>query len=350
MIMNPQWRWLTCAALSLVLASCGDSDSDGGGGTSISDGGTSTSDGGKSASDGGLTADGGSTEGCASENPSSPDGPDPWGGCWPGPSNTGIPEGTTLTPYAGPCEIQTAGTVIDAVTVDCILNIRAADVKITRSQINGGVNVPSNAPSNASFTITDSNIHIGDNLNTGLMRRNFHANRVEITGGRRSAYCAKDCVIENSWAHAQGGDPGGKAHFSGIRMEQGLTARHNSITCEAERGPGTGCSAGLTGYGDFAAVQGNLIERNIFYRGDGGGSTICAYGGSSGADGSKPYGHLAERIRFLSNRFVRSETGHCGNLGTILHFDPTKTGNEWTDNRFLSLDGAADGDVVATGP
>ena len=107
-------------------------------------------------------------------------------------------------------------------------------------------------------------MHIGDNLNTGLMRGNFTANRVEITGGRRSVYCEYNCTIENSWVHDQGGDPGGDAHFSGIRMGESTTVRHNTITCEALRGPGTGCSAGLTGYGDFGPVQNNLIENNIF--------------------------------------------------------------------------------------
>lgn len=34
--------------------------------------------------------------GCASSTPNTPDGPDPWGGCWPGPVSTGIPAGTTL--------------------------------------------------------------------------------------------------------------------------------------------------------------------------------------------------------------------------------------------------------------
>ena len=260
---------------------------------------------------------------------------DPWGGCWPGPNNTGVPSGVVLSAYTGSCTITAANTVIDARTVNCILTIRAANVTITRSQINGGVNVPSDAPSSASFAISDSNVHVGDNLNTGLMRRNFSANRVDITGGRRSVYCMTNCTVENSWAHQQGGDPGGDAHFSGMRMEQYTTYRHNSITCEAERGPGTGCSAGLTGYGDFAPIQNDLIERNLFYRGSGGGSTICAYGGSSGDDGSKPYGHLAANIRFIGNRFVLDpDTGHCGNIETVLDFNASRPGNQWTDNLF----------------
>jgi hypothetical protein len=40
---------------------------------------------------------------CPSSVPNTPDGPDPAGGCFPGPSNTGVPAGTTLTNYTGPC-------------------------------------------------------------------------------------------------------------------------------------------------------------------------------------------------------------------------------------------------------
>lgn len=216
--------------------------------------------------------------------------------------------------------------MIDAQTVNCTLQIRASGVRITRSVINGGVDVRS-ASSGYSFTITDSEVRIGDNLNTGLMRANFHANRVEITGGRRSVYCENNCVIENSWVHGQGGDPAGQAHFSGIRMSQNTTIRHNTITCDGLRlPPASGCSAGLTGYGDFAPVQNNLIENNIFY---GGTSTVCAYGGSSQ---SKPYSSGARDIRFINNVFVRGASGRCGNLGAIFSFDSNAPGNSWVGN------------------
>ncbi|HSX42850.1 MAG TPA: hypothetical protein VLF59_02070 [Candidatus Saccharimonadales bacterium] len=40
---------------------------------------------------------GGGSGGCATTGSYVPDGPDPWGGCWPGPSSTGVSTGTTLT-------------------------------------------------------------------------------------------------------------------------------------------------------------------------------------------------------------------------------------------------------------
>jgi hypothetical protein len=49
---------------------------------------------------------------------SRPVGP-PVGGPWPNASNTGVPAGTQLSTYAGPCTINAAGTVIDAKTINC---------------------------------------------------------------------------------------------------------------------------------------------------------------------------------------------------------------------------------------
>lgn len=48
-----------------------------------------------------------------------PSGADPWGGCFPGPNNTGVPAGTQLTAYTGSCVITTPNTVIDKKIVDC---------------------------------------------------------------------------------------------------------------------------------------------------------------------------------------------------------------------------------------
>lgn len=296
---------------------------------------------------GGSAVKFGATTGCAVSTPFTPGGPDPWGGCWPGPDNTGVPAGTSLSNYSGTCTITANNTVIDSSTVNCSpLTIRAANVTITKSQLNGGVNIESAYCSSASVSITDSSVDIPDEVtggnsgSTGILRCNFTTNRVDVTGGRRSMYCVDNCVIENSWVHEQGVDPEAVAHFSGIRMEQDGVIRHNSITCEATRsGPGSGCSAGLTGYPDFAPVTNNLIERNVFFRGEAGGSTMCAYGG---ATANKPFSDdptNATYIRFISNRFVRAGSQYCGNLGTILHFDGGRTGNVWTDN--LYDDGAA---------
>jgi len=247
---------------------------------------------------------------------------------WPNASNTGVPSGVSLSPYTGRLTITTDGTVIRNRIINGTLNIQASNVQIINSRINGSVDLRSPKTSGYSFTITDSEVRMPDNLATGIMRGNFRATRVEVTGGRRSIYCEFNCVVEDSYVHLQGGDAGGDAHFSGIRMSQNGTFRHNTIACEADRGPGTGCSAALTGYGDTMTVQNNLIEHNRFVGHLGGGSTMCAYGGSSPG---KPYPN-ANRIRFVDNVFVRGPSGKCGNLGAITAFNPNATGNVWQGN------------------
>lgn len=258
-------------------------------------------------------------------NPSSPNE-------FPNESNTGVPNGVRLTAYTGDMNVQVDNTIIKDKIITGRLRINAANVQIINSRINGYIDLRDPKTTNRSVSLVDSEIHVGNTLDTGISRGNMKLNRVEITGGRRSVYCQYNCLIENSLVHKQSGDVGGQAHFSGMRMEQNGTFRHNTITCEALRGPGTGCSAGLTGYGDFAPVQNNLIENNLFLGGGGGGSTVCAYGGSSGSNGGKPYGHLANNIRFIDNVWVKGANGKCGTYGPILDFDLTRPGNVWQGN------------------
>lgn len=252
---------------------------------------------------------------------------------WPNASNTGVPAGVTLTPYTGSCTIQQDNTVIDAKLVNCErLRIIADNVTITRSRINGRIDTPDPEDPNYSysFRITDSEVHVGNVLGiTAIKQANFYANRIEVTGGARSIYCQTNCTVENSWVHGQASDPLGEAHTSGIRMDQNLILRHNTLVCESIRLPGKGaCSAALSGYGDWAPVQNNLIENNLFLPGT---SSNCAYGGSSGG---KAYSSAARDIRFIDNVFVRGSSGRCGMYNAVFGFDATRPGSVFRNNVF----------------
>ncbi|GAB3816807.1 hypothetical protein GCM10028820_16690 [Tessaracoccus terricola] len=247
-------------------------------------------------------------------------------GGWPGPSNTGVPEGTNLTPWTGDCTITEPGTVIDSKLVECNLRIRAADVVITRSQIHGSV-ILRHLDEDYSFSIADSEIILGEQMLTGLGNGHYTAERVEVSGGSRSAYCATDCTIQHSWVHAQSGDPDEEAHMSGIRMGMNTTLRFNTIICEGARvPPAAGCSAALTGYGDFSPIANNLIEGNLFRSGT---ASFCAFGGSSR---NKPYSDDARDVRFINNVFERDENGSCGIHAPIEAFDSNAPGNVWEGN------------------
>lgn len=262
-------------------------------------------------------------------------GPDGMGGCWPGPSNTGVPSGTVLSAYGGPCTITQAGTVIDAKTINCDLVIQAANVKVTRSKFVNGSIATDEGSTAFSFTIEDSEINIGDRAGTGLGAVNFSATRVHITGGNRSAHCWKNCTITDSYMHGQFTDPSGTFHESAIRMGMGATIRHNSVLCDApDVPPDGGCSADLTGYGDFAIVEKNTIDKNLFAATTGG---YCTYGGSSKG---KPFSDGVNNVKFTNNVWQRGQrksdkgTFVCGYYGAVTSFDSAAPGNVWTNNTF----------------
>ena len=306
-----------------------------GGTTTPADAGTPPVDSGTPPADGGTTTDSGTVPppptGPCSGTPNTPGGSDGNGGCFPGPDNTGVPAGTTLTSYTGPCIVTTPNTVIDGKTIACGLQIRTTGVMIKNSRVLGTVS----GGDSGSFTIVDSEVQMGradQNGLTGIGSANFTAIRVEVTGGNRSILCEHNCTVQDSWVHGQNIISEVRLHASGIRQSQGSTLIHNSITCDVGDTPsGGGCSAGLTGYGDFEPVKNNRIERNLFVESTGG---ACAYGGASGDDGSKPYGAQSENIVFTGNVFQRGRSGKCGFYFPITDFDSSRPGNSWTSNRW----------------
>ncbi len=259
-------------------------------------------------------------------------------GGFPNADNTGVPAGVALTAYTGPSTITTPGTVIDGKQIRGGLSIQATGVKITRSSIVGNVSVAQRG----SLTITDTDIDAGNQMGTGLEAYNYTAQRVHVVGGNRSMYCANNCTVKDSYVHGQYTDYNGVAHESGIRMEQNGTFVHNTILCDAkfvDGGPGgqtAGCSGSLTGYGDFAPVQNNLIQNNFFPAATESGAT-CAYGGSSGG---KPYSNGARDIRFIDNVFEKSPTSQngntCGHWFTVTDFNTSAPGNVWRNNTWAS--------------
>lgn len=242
-------------------------------------------------------------------------------------SNTGVPVGTALSSYTGSCTVSTANTVIDSKVVNCSLNIKAKGVVIKNSRVNG--TVYSDTKGSSQFTITDSEVNIGAREGTGLGDGNFTARRVHVTGGNRSVNCYLNCTIEDSYLHGQYTDATGRSHESGVRMGANAVIRHNTIACDAPNvPPDAGCSAGLTGYGDFDVVQNNLIDSNLFKASTGG---YCAYGGSSKG---KPFSNGTNSIRFTNNTFERGKNGKCGYYGPITSFDSKAPGNVWQNNRW----------------
>ena len=251
---------------------------------------------------------------------------------WPGRSNTGVPDGINLVPYTGPCKITRPKTIIDSKIVSCDLLIRTSGVVITRSKINGYISSDSDKSTGYSFTLEDSEVNASPNgprAVTAVGEVNFVVRRSRIYGGNRTANCWQSCLIEDSWLHGQDTDKSGAWHESAVRMGEDAVIRHNTLVCDAlDVPPDAGCSASLTGYGDFGPVQNNIIEGNWFPGTTGG---FCAYGGSSKG---KPHSNAAKNIVFKDNVFGRGSSGKCGVWGPITDFDSTRPGNQWINNRW----------------
>jgi hypothetical protein len=241
----------------------------------------------------------------------------------------------TLSEYTDDCLVQKDNFVIDAKIVNCDLRIFAHDVKITRSQINGSVYADAEA-GEGSFTISDSWVNNANADSTGIGDSDFTAIRVHVTGGNRSINCYRECTVQDSYVHGQYTDHSGRAHESGIRMGSNSVLRGNTIGCTApDVPPDAGCSAAITGYGDFAIVQKNTIDGNLILAGSGG---YCAYGGSTAG---KPYSADVNNIKFTNNVWQRgTQMGEgnrgyvCGWWGPITSFDVNAPGNVWSNNLY----------------
>jgi hypothetical protein len=242
---------------------------------------------------------------------------------WPNASTTGVPAGVALTAYTGPMTVTQAGAVIDAKTITGSITIAAPNVTISRSQVNGFVGVGDGG----SLIIKDTRINIGDRPGTGLGEHDFTALRIHVTGGNRSVNCYSDCTIRDSYVHGQFADPTGVYHESGIRMGERTNVIHNTIACDAPAYKEAGCSAGLTGYGDFNPVADNLIQDNWFKQTLSGGT--CAYGGASGG---KAYSNDSHDVRFINNIFERGTSGNCGIWFAILDYDDNAPGTVFSGN------------------
>lgn len=271
--------------------------------------------------------------------------PGPGGGgagrSFPDASSTGVPAGTKLTDYAGPCTITAGGTVIDAKTVRCTLVILAADVVISRSMVLGQVVLDTDrqGSSNWSATLTDTEIDAGLVQEAAVGSGNMNVLRADIRGGATSVRCgelAKHCSVRDSWLHGQRIPPGTDWHLGGFLSNGGSNVElvHNTVLCEpAPTSVGGGCTGDINLFGDFAPVSrvnviGNLLGANV-------GNSFCTYGGDAA---SKKF-PASDNVVYRDNVFERGANGKCGSYGPVSSFNRQRPGNVWENN--VWDDGAA---------
>ena len=246
---------------------------------------------------------------------------------FPNASNTGVPTGTALTTYTGPLSITKDGTTINDKTIKGDVLIKADDVTITRSRING--RLLSNF--GGSVTVSDSSID-GGNQETfpSVSYTNLSLRRVEVSGGQHSVQCSRNCTVVDSWLHDQYIAHTSAGHVNAFISNggSGFVLRHNTVHCDvAVTTQNTGCTADVSLFGDFDPISDAVIDNNLF-QANSSGASYCLY---AGHNPSKRYGSNPSRVRVTDNVFERGPNNKCGIYGPVTSFLPGN-GNVWSGN------------------
>ncbi|HEX6869743.1 MAG TPA: hypothetical protein VF163_01485 [Micromonosporaceae bacterium] len=245
---------------------------------------------------------------------------------FPNGSNTGVPAGTRLVRYTGPCTITTANLVIEAKEVRCKVVVKAKGVVIRRSLVLG----PVDSSTNGSLLIEDSEVNAGTAYEPAVGYRNVTVRRGNIHGGQASVNCHTNCLIQDSWLHGQYLPPDGQWHLDAFLSNGGSNVQiiHNTLACDAkENAVGGGCTANAAVFGDFGPLNGYTFDRNLFVA-----STEMPYCFYGGTEPQKPYGSQTQAIVVTNNVFQRGSNGKCAYYGPDTSFDPSRPGNRWSNN------------------
>ena len=207
--------------------------------------------------------------------PPPPPSPPPSG--YPNAGNTGVPAGTTLTPYTGPSAITTAGTVIDGKTLGCV-QIQATGVVIRNSRLTcnpgGTAVVLSRLTSGAPALIENSEINCLNGANSaGFGNSNLTIRGVDIFNCENGLNVQRNVDIRDSYIHDGYND--GDSHMDGMQFTaaaDNVQIIHNTILGVGNNGQlGTSSLiADLPGHSNW------LIENNLF--GGGAYTVYCVAG------------------------------------------------------------------------
>lgn len=214
---------------------------------------------------------------------------DPWGDCWPGQSNTGVPSGVALSNYTGPCTITVNNTVIDAKLINCRLEIGATGVVIKRNKIIQTGLYGINVRSGASATIEDVEIDgqrvqdsVTSSAGTAVNGQNYTLRRVNIHHVYEGPRVGSNVTIEDSYIHhlirCQNTN-NASCHVDAMQSTHGsnIVIRHNTILAynPDHNDP---MNASYIIKSDFGDINNVLVEKNLM---NGGNYTIYVYNGNN---------------------------------------------------------------------
>lgn len=272
--------------------------------------------------------------GCPVSTPFTPDGPDPWGGCWPGPETTGAPAGETLTVVSGnqTYDSSYSGQTISNREFRGFVTVTGSNITFVNCYFRGGT-----ASGNSrllyvtggatNITVTDSDFEPMNPAPTidSVRAINTTLLRVDIRGSTDGMKAADGVTIRDSYIHdmlwwASGPNHGGgQTHNDGIQILNGanIDISHNTLVSAGQNGS----NAAVQITQDFGTVGTVLIQKNYV---DWGGCTLNIT--------QNPLASL-NGVSVLDNRFGRHQA--FNNCAILLGDGVTLAGysdNIWGDN------------------
>lgn len=241
----------------------------------------------------------------------------PWNGAagYPTPATTGVPAGTTLTDYTGPCTITTAGAVIDAKRVLCEdLDVNAPGVVIRNSEVHGEIR---HSVAGEPLQVVDSTLGppTGCDPGSAISEAHYTATRLEVRNvGDGFRYSGDNITVQDSYVKIcdEAGEneewhaDGMQGYFGG----ENAVFHHNTVDMPEE--------GGVTSpvfWADYSAGGLRLTDNLLM----GGGYVIRVYhyGGAR---------HVVSGNRVANDRWGFGPVdSHCGQI-------------DWSDNTLVTID------------
>ncbi len=236
---------------------------------------------------------------------------DPCAGPRPGPDNTGVPAGVTLTP-SGSITIEEDGAVVEGLDIEGMITVLADNVTIRNVRLRSGDYYPIRYfdEDNVGLVVEDSEIEgYGGDATAAISFSNYTARRLNIHGSADGLKADSNVLVEDCWIHDLSNGP--DEHNDGVQSTggAGVTLRHNDISGASNAAVQTGDEGGAT-------IDLNL-ECNWFA---GGGWTLNIRG-----EGET----VPMNTRIVDNRFARD---HGYGPWTLDDPSPTISGNVYDDN------------------
>lgn len=245
---------------------------------------------------------------------------------WPGPTNTGVPAGTTLTPFSGNFETTSNNQVVIDLDIAGAIVVNHANVIVRRCRVimpaGPGDIAPVFIASTASGTLLleDSELY-GSNKSgsSGIFYDNapvaVTVRRCNIHGIENGAGILSDFDMRDTWMHdlnPAGADP----HTDGIQTSPNVSRVniiHNTIDMSA---PTAGGTNSCIQFDNNAATNFDwLVENN----------KLLLNSSNGGACVRMPPGATGNNLRVKNNRMMPGVFGYCIP-------DPPNSITEWSGN------------------